>query len=118
MTIIFRDTIASQVQKTFKDATDPWGITVERVEVKNLVVAKEMVKSIAIEAEANRQAKGLMIIQKGEEKRLAKIKGAAEEMETSPASIVLKYLQVLSHISKENNHTLVLPVPKMMLKKK
>ena len=78
--------------KTFRTACDPWGITVERVEVgqnitkdyhdnddfvgqvKNLSVARDMVRSLAVEAQASREANGLLIMQKGEGRSLAKIK--------------------------------------------
>ena len=55
-------------------ACDPWGVEVERVEVKNLAVAKEMVVSMAVEAKASREANGLMIMQQGEGLCLEKIK--------------------------------------------
>ena len=58
----------------FGVACDPWGIVVERVEVKNLSVAKEMIKSMAVEAKANREANGLLIMQNGEGLCLEKIK--------------------------------------------
>lgn len=110
-----REEIASTVMKTFRAACDPWGVTVERVEVKNLSVAREMVKSMAVEAQAFREANGLLIMQKGEGKCLEKIKAAADEMQTCSASIVLKYLQVLNNISTEKNHTIVLPIPRVFL---
>jgi len=113
-----REEIAVTVLTAFRVACDPWGITVERVEVKNLSVAKEMVKSMAIEAQAFREANGMLIMQKGEGKSLEKIKSAADEMNTCSTTMVLKYLQVLGNISTEKNHTIVLPIPKILLKKK
>jgi len=110
-----REEIAKAVMNVFHTACDPWGITVERVEVKNLSVAREMVKSMAVEAQASRVANGLLIMQKGEGRSLEKIKAAADEMQTCSASIVLKYMQVLKNISTEKNHTVVLPIPKMLL---
>jgi len=110
-----REQIAETVLRTFKAACDPWGVTVERVEVKNLCVAREMVKSMAVEAQAQRNANGLMIMQKGEGKCLEKLRAAANEMDACPTSIVLKYLQVLNNISTEKNHTIVLPVPKSII---
>jgi len=111
-----REEIAKTVMKTFRTACDPWGITVERVEVKNLSVARDMVKSLAVEAQASREANGLLIMQKGEGRSLEKIKAAADEMQECSASIVLKYLQVLKNISNEKNHTVVLPIPNVLLK--
>jgi len=111
-----REEIAKTVMKTFRTACDPWGITVERVEVKNLSVARDMVKSLAVEAQASREANGLLIMQKGEGRSLAKIKAAADEMQECSASIVLKYLQVLKNISNEKNHTVVLPIPNILMK--
>lgn len=111
-----REEIAKTVMKTFRTACDPWGVTVERVEVKNLSVARDMVKSLAVEAQASREANGLLIMQKGEGRSLEKIKAAADEMQECSASIVLKYLQVLKNISNEKNHTVVLPIPNALMK--
>jgi len=111
-----REEIAKTVMKTFRTACDPWGVTVERVEVKNLSVARDMVKSLAVEAQASREANGLLIMQKGEGMSLEKIKAAADEMQECSASIVLKYLQVLKNISNEKNHTVVLPIPNVLMK--
>lgn len=110
-----RDEIAATVLKTFKLACDPWGITVERVEIKSLCVAREMVKSMAVEAQAYRNANGLLVMMKGEGKCLEKIRAAADEMQSCPTSLVLKYLQVLNNISTEKNHTVVLPIPNVLL---
>ena len=66
----------------------------ERVEVKSLVVAREMMVPMAREAKAAREANGLVIIQRGEKNCLKKIRIAADEMEDNPTAITLKYLQV------------------------
>merc|ERR1712218_35872 len=79
-------------------------------------VAKEMVKTMAIEAKTAREANGLLIIQEGEGKCLEKMKAGADEMERCATSMTLKYLQVLSGISKEHNSTLVVPIPKTILR--
>ena len=78
----------------FKHDCDPWGIHVERVEVKSLVVAREMVVPMARAAKAAREANGLVILQRGEKNCLKKIRIAADEMTDNPTSITLKYLQV------------------------
>ena len=56
-TLFIREEIAKTVMKTFLTACDPWGVSVERVEVKNLSVAREMVKSLAVEAQASREVR-------------------------------------------------------------
>ena len=117
---------------TFKVSCDPWGVTVERVEVKSLVVAREMVVPMAREAKAAREANGLVILQRGEKQCLQQIRGAADCMQETPAAVSLKYLQVvqcihatttsclvqvLNNISTKNNRSVVLPLPKSMIKK-
>ena len=72
----------------------------ERVEVKSLVVAREMMVPMAREAKAAREANGLVIIQRGEKNCLKKIRIAADEMEDNPTAITLKYLQVLRQQNK------------------
>ena len=69
-----REEISATVLEVFSVACDPWGIVVERVEVKNLSVAKEMIKSMAVEATAAREANGLLIMQNGEGNCLERIK--------------------------------------------
>ncbi|XP_023345538.1 erythrocyte band 7 integral membrane protein [Eurytemora carolleeae] len=107
-----REEIAGQILNTFRSACDPWGIAVQRVEIKSLVVAKEMVKSMAIEAQAEREANGLLILQEGEANCLQQIRKAADEMNQAPTSLVLKYLQVLSNVSSQKNSTYIVPLPK------
>lgn len=92
-----RAEIAEKVLTIFKHDCDNWGIHVERVEVKSLVVAREMMVPMAREAKAAREANGLVIIQRGEKNCLKKIRIAADEMEDNPTAITLKYLQVKSN---------------------
>ena len=69
-----RAEIAEKVLNIFKVDCDPWGVKVERVEVKSLVVAREMIVPMAREAKAAREANGLVILQKGEKNCLQKIR--------------------------------------------
>ena len=94
---LIRAEIAEKVLTIFKHDCDNWGIHVERVEVKSLVVAREMMVPMAREAKAAREANGLVIIQRGEKNCLKKIRIAADEMEDNPTAITLKYLQVKSY---------------------
>merc|ERR1712130_144434 len=111
-----RERVAVEILDVFKEQTSKWGVTVERVEVMSLCVAREMVVPMAMEAKAAREANGLVIIQQGERKCLEQIRKAADDME-DPIAIMLKYLNVMGNISTKNNKTLVVPIPKSLLRR-
>ena len=93
------------------EATDPWGVTVERVEVKDVRVPESLQRAMAAEAEAAREARAKVIAAEGEHKDSRALKQAAEVIVDSPAALQLRYLQTLNSISAENNSTIVFPVP-------
>ena len=99
------------VQATLDEATDPWGVTVERVEVKDVRVPESLQRAMAAEAEAAREARAKVIAAEGEHKASRALKQAAEVIVDSPAALQLRYLQTLNSISAENNSTIVFPVP-------
>ena len=94
-----------------EEATDPWGVNVERVEVKDVRVPEQLMRAMAAEAEAARNARAKVIAAEGEHKASRALKHAAEVIMDNPAALQLRYLQTLSSISAENNSTIVFPVP-------
>ena len=106
-----RESIASEMQELLHEATDPWGVTVERVEVKDVRVPESLQRAMAAEAEAAREARAKVIAAEGEHKASRALKQAAEVIVDSPAALQLRYLQTLSHIADESNSTIIFPVP-------
>merc|ERR1719266_1506513 len=106
-----RETIAHDMQVSLDEATEPWGVYVERVEVKDVRVPEQLQRAMAAEAEAAREARAKVIAAEGEHKASRALRHAAEVMEQSPAAVQLRYLQTLSNISAENNSTVIFPVP-------
>ncbi|XP_023321438.1 band 7 protein AGAP004871 isoform X2 [Eurytemora carolleeae] len=106
-----RESIAQEMQSTLDEATDPWGVQVERVEVKDVRVPEQLQRAMAAEAEAAREARAKVIAAEGEHKASRALRHAAEVIVDSPAALQLRYLQTLNSISAENNSTIIFPVP-------
>merc|ERR1711971_268241 len=106
-----REAIAQEMQSGLDEATEPWGVKVERVEVKDVRVPENLQRAMAAEAEAAREARVRVIAAEGEHKASRALKHAAEVITDSPAALQLRYLQTLNSIAAENNSTIVFPVP-------
>merc|ERR1719290_387794 len=106
-----RESIAHEMQTTLDEATEPWGVKVERVEVKDVRVPENLQRAMAAEAEAAREARAKVIAAEGEHKASRALRHAAEVIIDSPAALQLRYLQTLSGIAAENNSTIIFPVP-------
>jgi len=111
-----RETIAHTMQSILDEATDPWGIKVERVEVKDVRLPQNLQRSMAAEAEATRDAQAKIIAAKGEYDASKALKEAADVIAQSPGALQLRYLQTLTAISTEKNSTIIFPLPIEMLK--
>jgi len=106
-----REAISHQMQSTLDEATDPWGVKVERVEVKDVRLPVQLQRAMAAEAEAAREARAKVIAAEGEQKASRALKEAAEVLAESPAALQLRYLQTLNTISAEKNSTIIFPLP-------
>lgn len=106
-----REAISHHMQSTLDEATDPWGVKVERVEVKDVRLPVQLQRAMAAEAEAAREARAKVIAAEGEQKASRALKEAAEVISQSPAALQLRYLQTLNTISAEKNSTIVFPLP-------
>ncbi|OAF72006.1 Podocin [Intoshia linei] len=106
-----RDSISNRMQTSLDEATDIWGIKVERIEIKDVRLPIQMQKSMSAIAEATRDAKAKIITAEGEKNAAASIKAAADIISGSAGALQLRYLQTLNSISAEKNSTIIFPVP-------
>jgi regulator of protease activity HflC (stomatin/prohibitin superfamily) len=106
-----REKINLQLQQIVDAQTDPWGIKVKTVEIKDVKIPGEMQRAIAKQAEAERERRAKVIHAEGELQAAAKLGEAAAIMAQNPSALQLRYLQTLNDISAENASTIVFPVP-------
>jgi regulator of protease activity HflC (stomatin/prohibitin superfamily) len=106
-----RDAINIRLQKVLDEHTDPWGIKVSMVEIKQVDLPQEMQRAIAKQAEAERERRAKVISAEGEYQAAQKLADAAKILGEAPAALTLRYLATLSEIATENNSTTVFPVP-------
>jgi len=106
-----RDKINVKLQDVLDKQTEPWGIKVSLVETKQVDLDKEMQRVIARQAEAERERRAKVIHAEGEAQAAEKLAEAANIMSVYPAAIQLRFLQTLSKVSTEKNHTMILPLP-------
>jgi regulator of protease activity HflC (stomatin/prohibitin superfamily) len=106
-----REAINVELQKVIDDQTEPWGVKVTTVEVKNVDLPAEMQRAIAIQAQAERERRAKIIHAEGELQASAKLGEAAAVISQNPIALQLRYLQTLTEIGTENNTTIVFPLP-------
>ncbi|XP_042270782.1 stomatin (EPB72)-like 3a isoform X1 [Thunnus albacares] len=110
-----REGISLNMQEALDEATDPWGIKVERVEIKDVKLPQQLQRAMAAEAEATREARAKIIAAEGEMKASRALKEASLVISESPSGLQLRYLQTLNTIAAEKNSTIVFPLPIDML---
>ena len=106
-----RDKINKELQRVIDGHTEPWGIKVSTVEVKNVDLPQEIQRAIARQAEAERERRAKIINAEGELQASEKLSQAAAVIATQPLAMQLRYLQTLAEIATENNSTTIFPVP-------
>jgi regulator of protease activity HflC (stomatin/prohibitin superfamily) len=106
-----REKINMHLQEILDRSTDPWGIKISLVEVKQIDLPEEMKRAIAKQAEAERERRAKVIAAEGEYQAAEKLLEAASVMTKEPISLQLRYLQTLNQIAAENNSTIVFPIP-------
>ena len=106
-----REKINKELQQVIDKHTEPWGIKVSTVEVKNVDLPQEMQRAIARQAEAERERRAKVINAEGELQASHKLLEAAVVIAKQPIALQLRYLQTLSEIATENNSTTIFPVP-------
>jgi len=106
-----RDKINTRLQSILDKHTDPWGIKVSNVEVKHIDLPQEMQRSMAKQAEAERERRAKVINAEGENQAAAKLAEAAKTIQDFPYALQLRYLQTLREVAAEGNSTTLFPIP-------
>jgi regulator of protease activity HflC (stomatin/prohibitin superfamily) len=109
--LIHRDDINQKLQKIIDEQTEPWGIKVSIVEVKDVELPDTMKRAMARQAEAEREKRAKIIHAEGEFQAAQQLRNAAGVIAEEPATIQLRYLQTLTEIAVEKNSTIIFPVP-------
>ena len=111
-----REKLNLALQQVIDRQTEPWGVKVTNVEVKNVDLPQEMQRAIARQAEAERERRAKVINAEGEFQAAARLAEAAGVIAKEPAAMQLRYLQTLAEIATENNSTTIFPIPIDLLK--
>lgn len=111
-----RDELNEELQKVIDFQTEPWGVKVATVEVKNVDLPVEMQRAIAKQAEAERERRAKVIHADGEFQASQKLADAAQIMATQPMAMQLRFLGTLAEIATEKNSTIIFPVPIDLIK--
>jgi len=106
-----RDKINSELQKIIDYHTEPWGIKISNVEVKQIDLPVEMQRAMARQAEAERERRAKVIHAEGEFQASQKLAEAAKVIEEHPMALQLRYLQTLTEVASERNSTTIFPIP-------
>jgi regulator of protease activity HflC (stomatin/prohibitin superfamily) len=106
-----RDKVNAKLQAIIDQETEPWGIKVTKVEVKQVDIPETMQRAIAKQAEAERERRAKVIHAEGEYEASTKLAEAAAVLQEQPAAIQLRYLQTLTEVGAEKNNTIVFPLP-------
>jgi regulator of protease activity HflC (stomatin/prohibitin superfamily) len=111
-----REKINERLQQIIDAHTEPWGIKVSNVEVKQIDLPQEMQRAMAKQAEAERERRSKIIAAEGEFQASQRLADAAKILSDQPSALTLRYLQTLREIATENNSTTIFPVPIDLLK--
>ena len=111
-----REKLNQALQKIIDEHTDPWGVKVSTVEIKEVELAEEMKRSMAAQAEAERERRAKIIHAEGELQASEKLAQAAQVIGREPTAIQLRFLSTLTEIASEKNSTILFPIPIEFLK--
>jgi len=106
-----RDKLNTRLQEIIDEQTDPWGVKVSIVEIKDVEIPASMQRAMARQAEAERERRAKVIAAEGEYQASEKLEQAAVVLSKTPAAIQLRYLQTLVEIAAEKNSTTLFPIP-------
>ena len=106
-----RDKLNTVIKKILDEHTEPWGIQVQNVEIKQVDIDQSMIRAIAKQAEAERVRRAKIISAEGEQQAAEKLLQAAKIISGKPQALQLRYLTALHDIAGENNSTIVFPLP-------
>jgi len=111
-----REELNEELQKVIDFQTEPWGVKVTTVEVKNVDLPPEMLRAIAKQAEAERERRAKIIHAEGEFQSSQKLSEAAQIIASQPMTLQLRFLQTLVEVAAEKNSTIIFPVPVDLIK--
>jgi regulator of protease activity HflC (stomatin/prohibitin superfamily) len=114
--LVKRDEINSELQRIIDDVTNPWGVKVTLVEVKDVELPDTMRRAMARQAEAERDRRAKVIHALGEREAAENLGAAAEILERQPAAMQLRMLSTMTEVAAEKNSTLVFPIPLELLR--
>jgi len=106
-----RDRLNEKIQVVVDEGTNPWGIKVSMVEVKDVELPQAMQRAMAAQAEAERDRRAKVVHAEGEYQAAEKLAQAAQVISTQPAALQLRYLQTLTGIATERSNTILFPIP-------
>src|SRR6476646_3189759 len=106
-----RERLNEDLQKIIDESTEPWGVKVTTVEIKDVEIPEQMQRAMARQAEAERERRAKIINSEGEYQAAQKLTDAADIISTNPASLQLRYLQTLLEMGVNQNTTIVFPLP-------
>jgi regulator of protease activity HflC (stomatin/prohibitin superfamily) len=110
-----RDRIDAELQTALDTQTEPWGVKVHRVEIRDVGLPEQMQRAMARQAEAERERRAKIIAAEGELQAAEKLGEAAQIIAASPGALQLRQLQTMAEISAENSSTIIFPIPIEML---
>ena len=111
-----REELNDDLQQIIDEQTEPWGIKVSLVEIKDVEIPSTMQRAMARQAEAERERRAKIIAAEGEYQAAEKLRGAADVMAGNPTTLQLRYLQTLIEIGADHNSTVVFPLPLDLIK--
>ena len=111
-----REKLNLQLQKIIDEATDPWGIKVSTVEIKDVELPSGMQKAMARQAEAERERRARILLAEAERQAAEKLREAAEIISEHPMALQLRTLQTISDVANDKSNVIILPLPMEMLK--
>jgi regulator of protease activity HflC (stomatin/prohibitin superfamily) len=111
-----REKLNQMLQKIIDEQTDPWGVKVSVVEIKSVELQETMRRSMAAQAEAERERRAKIIHAEGELQASEKLAQAGAVIAKEPVTLQLRYLQTLTEISSERNSTVIFPIPIDLIK--
>ena len=114
--LINRDEINERLQQIIDELTNPWGVKVTLVEVKDVDLPESMRRAMARQAEAERERRAKVIHAEGEYEAATRLAQAATEMATSPGAMQLRVLSTMAEVAAEKNSTLIFPLPMELLR--
>jgi hypothetical protein len=106
-----RDRLNEDLQQVIDEQTEPWGVKVTTVEIKDVEIPSNMQRAMARQAEAERERRAKIISAEGEYQAAERLAAAADIMTRNPATIQLRYLQTLLEVGVDHNSTIVFPLP-------